>query len=76
MKAFLVLATVLENLLSIKLWERQVVAGCVRGRASGRASARDYATWKGRGNFKRAAAAVVGGPVYCGDGDGVMRKVD
>ena len=36
-----------------------------------RDSARDYAAWKGRGIFETAAAAVVGGRVYCGGGDGV-----
>ena len=51
------------------------VAGRVCGRTSGRGSARDYAAWKESGNFKSAAAAVVGGLVYCGDGDGVVRKM-
>jgi hypothetical protein len=58
-----------------RVMEEGSVAGCVCGRASGRSSARDYAVRKGRGNFESAAAAVVGGPVYCGDGDVDVRKM-
>lgn len=41
----------------------------------GQRQCRDYAAWKGRRIFESATAAVVGGPVYCGDRDGVVRKI-
>lgn len=70
-KAFLVLATVLRNLRH-RVTGKGSVVRCVYGKAE---AVQRLCRVEGEENFESATAAVVGGPVYCGDGDGVVRKI-